>query len=177
MSYKLISHGLTLIVGSIVAYLISPLTFLVFLLIWIDAMLIAHIAGLKQIGFELVTLAGLIGGLALGPIGGFFFSLLGLPLILSVLNSMHYKTLFPIYPNLNFVAIAIAAGIAGALLSPTFFIIAVVIALLFRHIVGAVIDFVVSGGFTSLIFGIINILFSLGFIYFLRIIGLLGLIV
>ena len=175
-NYKLITHGLSLIIGGIISYLISPLTFLMFLVIWLDAMIISHISGLNSLGFELITLAGLISGLALGPVVGFFFSLLLMPLLLTILKSIDFKTLSLVPPNLNFVAIAIAAALAGFLLSSQIFLVAVIIALFFRHIVSTMIDFVISGGF-SIVFSAINIIFTLGFLYAIRTIGLLALFV
>ncbi|MBI4894902.1 MAG: hypothetical protein HY831_00260 [Candidatus Aenigmarchaeota archaeon] len=177
MSYKLTVYALTLIVGSLLAYLINPLIFLVYLLLWIDAMIIAnYILTIRTIGFELVTLSGLIAGIALGPIFGFFYSLLLMPLLITILSSLSAKDVIPIYPNINFVAIAIASAMIGFLPAQFGFLIAVIIALLFKQITAAIVQAVISGGFGA-VFMFINFIFSLAFIYLLNVIGLLALIV
>ncbi|GEM_PF-4262911 len=177
MSYKITVYVLTLVIGSILAYLINPLIFLVYLLLWIDAMIIAnYILTIRTIGFELVTLSGLIAGIALGPIFGFFYSLLLMPLLITILSSMSAKDVIPIYPNVNFVAIAIAAAMIGFLPAQFGFLAAVIVALLFKQITAAVMQAIISGGFGA-IFMFINFIFSLGFIYILNQIGFLALII
>lgn len=177
MSYKITVYALTLIIGSVIAYLINPLIFLAYLLLWIDAMIIAnYILTIKSIGFELVTLSGLVAGIALGPIFGFFYSLLLMPLLITILSSLSARDIIPIYPNINFVAIAIASAMIGFLPAQFGFLAAVIIALLFKQITSVIVQLVISGGFGA-VFMFINFIFSLGLIYVLNTIGFLSLII
>ncbi|MBI1972024.1 MAG: hypothetical protein HYS53_01860 [Candidatus Aenigmarchaeota archaeon] len=153
------SYGITLLVGvALTALLFNPLAALVYILVWLDILVLARAAFAESIGFELLTLAAIISGLSFGPAGGFIFSIIGIPVLASLINAAVFRAFSPRIPSVDFAAMGIAAGMAGALAASMPFFTAIIIAVIFKHALMNGIRIAMGGGmdYTS----VINILFT-----------------
>jgi hypothetical protein len=162
--YVFISKYGTLLFGSILAYgFIGPLGVLVYILVWLDTLVIMNMLPAKTVGFELLTLAAIISGIALGPVGGFLFTMIVIPALIYGLYQLVYHYLLTeimIIPNVDFLAMAIASVFAGILITFLPFFFAVLISLLFRYFVLAMINMNIRGSSIDYAYAFMNLLFS-----------------
>jgi hypothetical protein len=164
---------LTLIFGSLVAYIFfSPLVLLIYLLIWFDITILSYTPTAEILGFETLTIAAIMSGVALGPLGGFLFGIIGLPVIILILYAVVFKTLSPYAPNFSFVAMGIAAA-ATATLSPLGFLTAVFLGVMLKHVISYAI-YAATGSGIEFGVAIFNVAFSTLFLFFANSVGLLS---
>lgn len=169
-----IAYAATLIIGSVLAYFfVNPLSFLVYFLVWLDIVVIARIPAAESLGFEVLTLAAIIGGVALGAVAGFLFALVGIPLLATLLNAAVFRTFSPRIPSFDFVAVGIAAMLAGFLVGPLSFIAGVFLAVFFKHVIMNATRIAMGGGIS---YGpsFFNIVFTWLVLIALKDIGLLA---
>ena len=176
-AYSKLAQLGTLVFGAVLAYaVLNPLGALVYILIWLDVFVLARILLAQNFGFEFLTLAAIISGISLGPVAGFAFTLIAMPILIMLLTGIAYSTFIPTTPNVTFIAMALAAAFAG-LLAPAFAILPVVfVAVLFRHFVHTLFNMKIKFGvmwWTSAI----NSIFTTGFIFFIGQIGVLSVFV
>lgn len=165
-TYTSLAYGTTFVFGSILSYFyLQPLGLLVYLLIWTDIFLLAKIPVVQSIGFEFQTLAAIIGGVTIGSVSGFLFSLFGIPLLITALVYIVKNSINPRVPNIHYVAMALAAAFAG-LLAPFLPLLAVVVlSVLFKQVAFAMLHLRLSFGVnmaTSLFNTIFSLLIMLG---------------
>jgi hypothetical protein len=165
---------LTFAVGSIISYyFVNPLAFLVYLFLWTDSVVLYHFVTAQKIGFELITVASIISGIALGPLGGIIFSVIGVPAIATALYVIVFRDDHPLFPNIDFVVAGMSAALAGYLFSGFSFLTAVFAAVFFKHLVMNLINRTMGSDIT---YGesFFNILFTFAFMLFIERIGLLA---
>lgn len=167
-----LGYLVTLLVGIILSVLLfNPLSALVYVLVWFDILVLARIPLAESIGFELLTLSAIIGGVALGPAGGFLFSLIGIPILAALINAAVFRTFSPRVPSVDFIAMGIAAILASSLIGPFSLFAAVLLAVILKHVIMNAINILMGGGINYV--SIINILFTSFVIIVLKEIGLL----
>lgn len=117
---KLHALALSLFTGLLIFYIFggTPLT-IVFLLLWIDKVIFGMLRILNPFGIELVTVSTIILGIAYGPVFGFFFSIIFIPMIEGIkhLFIKVYAEWPPFIPSVAHLSDAIVAAIVGVLRS------------------------------------------------------------
>lgn len=172
-----VAYIVTLVMGSLAAFFINPLSLLVYLFIWFDVLVLGRISMVvRTVGLELFTLSAIISGIALGPVIGFFFSLIGIPLLTLAIYGAVYRSFTMYLPSFDFVAMAFAAAFAGFLAPQMPFLAAVFIAVFFKHVVMNVINLFMHGGI-DYASPAVNIIFTTLFILLLKEMGLLAVFV
>lgn len=169
----------TLVLGIILSYfLINPLAAFVYLLIWIDVLVIARIEFAEMAGIETLTLAAVISGIAFGPVIGFFFSLFGISLVAILLVYLVKKSLTERLPNIYFIGMASAAALSGILITHIPLLAVVAIAVIFKHVVYYAINIGIANiGIEhpwDILSLIINVAFSVIFVSVIQQMGLLS---
>lgn len=167
----------TLLIGSLLFLILAgPLGLLFFLLIWIDALVLFDTVFVKVIGIDLITLAAIMSGIALGPVLGFIFGLLVIPgIVLLFVGLVHRYWMIEFLPSMDYLYAGIAAGVAGLLSLFLPFLITVVAAVFLRFIASSIINKNIYGN-AGLNFAFINIIFTLVVLMGLNATGILGIV-
>ncbi len=172
--YTILAYVFTLVFGSIFAYyLLNPLGLLVYLLIWLDALVLPRFVVAETFGFELVSLSGIIAGLAFGPLIGFGFVLVGIPAIVTTLRSIASFSIQPVWPNFHVLAISLSAVTAGLLRSHIPLIPLVLISIIFKHFLVNMFNLRTDGEITFAA-SIINTVFTAAAIVLLNQMGIVN---
>jgi hypothetical protein len=137
----------------------GPLSGLVYFILWVDIVYLTNLPLVKTIGFELQTLAAVIGGIALGPVGGFFFAALAIPALYMFLYQLVYHYWLSAVPSVDYLSMGLAAVLAGILISVLPFVVVVLVALFFKYFVLILINLRISGS-ADYASAFMNILFS-----------------
>ncbi len=117
---KLSALALSLFTGLLIFYIFGgiPLV-IVFLLLWTDKVIFGILRFPNPFGIELVTISTIILGIAYGPVFGFFFSLIFIPIIEGIKHffiKVHVEWP-PFIPSIAHLSDAIVAAIVGVLRS------------------------------------------------------------
>jgi len=173
VSYVNITRFGTLVIGSLLSLtFLGPLGLVVFLLIWLDTVFLMNYSEVKIIGLDLITLAAVISGIVMGPIFGFLFSMIVLPLLIVGLYLLTYRFLLPGYPNIDFLSLGLAAGLAG-IMAPIFpLYVTALAAVMFRFIISILIERRFRGT-ANYPYAFVNTLVSFFFIFVLNAAGIL----
>ena len=173
-SYVNITRAGTLLIGSLISLtFLGVLGLIVFLLIWFDTVFLMNYSEVKIVGLDLITLAAIISGIVMGPIAGFLFSMILLPLLIVGLYLLIYRFLLPGYPNIDFLSLGLAAGLAG-LMAPLFpLFVTALVAVVFRFIMSILIENRYRGT-ANYPYAFVNTLVSFFFIFLLNATGILA---
>lgn len=174
-AYEYLAYLFTLVFGGIFAYfLLNPLGLLVYLLLWVDILILPKFFISGVLGFELISLSAIASGIALGPGYGFLFALLGIPLIVTLTRSIVNFNIIPALPNFDILIIALSAVISGILKSHIPFVPLIFISILFKHFIINMVN-VKMGSEITYLPSILNIGFTIAFALLIERMGLLAL--